>query len=134
MEIKLKIESSLNSIERIELFLHDLTEKHLINKCQYNSIYLALNEAVNNAIQHGNKYDINKSVKITFQHVNNLYQFIVEDEGIGFDISKIQDPTCNELLHKESGRGIFIMKKYSDGVEFIDKGNIIKLIFNIRGD
>jgi serine/threonine-protein kinase RsbW len=129
MEKFIKIESSINNISEIENFLNSIFYKYNIDKKLYFNIYLSLNEAVNNAIQHGNKYDENKFVKISFSMSSNYYEFIIEDEGPGFYFESVKDPTLIQNRKKESGRGIFIMKNYSDNLEILDNGNKIKLNF-----
>jgi serine/threonine-protein kinase RsbW len=129
MEKFIKIESSLNNISEIESFLNSIFYKYNIDKKLYFNIYLSLNEAVNNAIQHGNKYDEKKFVKISFSISMNYYEFIIEDEGNGFYIESVIDPTLIQNRNKESGRGIFIMRNYSDNLEILDNGNKIKLNF-----
>lgn len=134
MEEYLKIESIANSILEIENFLNSIFCNYNIDRKLYNNIYLALNEAVNNGIQHGNKFDSTKFVKIYFSVSSDYYEFTVEDEGSGFVINDVKDPTIFQNLRVESGRGIFIMKKYSDHLELLDKGNKVKLKFLIKRD
>jgi len=129
MEKFIKIESSINKICEIEGFLNSIFYKYDIDKKLYSNIYLSLNEAVNNAIQHGNKYDETKFVKISFTDSSQYYEFIIEDEGPGFYVENVIDPTQIQNLKNESGRGIFIMKNYSDNLEILEQGNKIKLNF-----
>lgn len=129
MENCLKIESTINNICEIENFLNSIFHSYNINSKLYHNIYLSLNEAVNNAIKHGNNYDKSKYVMIYFSVSSDYYEFIIEDEGNGFIIENVKDPTEIQNIKNESGRGLFIMKKYSDQLEILDNGNKIKLNF-----
>jgi serine/threonine-protein kinase RsbW len=129
MEKFIKIESSISNICEIEVFLKRIFSKYEIDNKLYSNIYVSLNEAVNNAIQHGNKYDRTKFVKISFRDSNQFYEFIIEDEGSGFFIDNVKDPTLLKNRNNESGRGIFIMKNYSDNLEILESGKKIKLNF-----
>lgn len=88
-----------------------------------NTIPLILNEAITNAIRHGNKGDDNKSVEINVFINSSGYSITVRDEGHGFDPQSIPDPTEPENLLKTSGRGIFLIRCKVDNVEFNPKGN-----------
>jgi len=93
-------------------------------------MYLSTSEAVNNAILHGNNKDSSKYVNITFEETEDHFMISVSDEGIGFDIHNIPNPTDKINLRKESGRGIYIMKEYADKVRFSKNGAMVHLIFN----
>jgi serine/threonine-protein kinase RsbW len=134
MEKFIKIGSSINNILELDDFLNTIFLTYNIDEKLYYNIYLSLSEAVNNAIQHGNKYDSNKFVKIYFSISSNYYEFIIEDEGQGFFIENVNDPTLLKNLRNESGRGIFIMKNYSDNFEILNNGNKVKLNFLIDRD
>jgi serine/threonine-protein kinase RsbW len=134
MEKIIKIESSVSKIYEVENFLNHIFAECNIDKKLYCNVYLSLNEAVNNAIQHGNKFNTNKFVIITFQLSPQYFEFTIEDEGIGFSFENVKDPTCLDNIHSESGRGIFIMKNYSDKIEFVENGSKIKLKFNKNRD
>ena len=79
-------------------------------------IDLAVREAVTNAVKHGNKFDATKQVKIAFENRAHELLITVEDEGAGFELNAVPDPTNSENLLKESGRGIFFMRSFMDEV------------------
>lgn len=90
-------------------------------------IRLALEEAIVNAIKHGNQLDPSKSVRI-FCEINSRRAVVeVEDEGPGFTIVDVPDPTSEENLDKPSGRGIMLMKAFMTSVAFNDRGNRVIL-------
>jgi serine/threonine-protein kinase RsbW len=129
MERCIKIGSTISNIQEVELFLNSIFDEYEIDSNRYSKIYLSLSEAFNNAIQHGNKLDESKYVTISFSVSSNYYEFTIEDEGIGFSLDSLKDPTTVENIRNESGRGIFIMTRFSDNIEILEKGNKIKLNF-----
>ena len=93
---------------------------------------IALTEAVNNAINHGNKRDASKSVVVIAELRNPfLLEISVEDEGEGFHYLDVPDPTLPENVLSESGRGIFIMREITDNFSYNERGNALIMQFNI---
>jgi serine/threonine-protein kinase RsbW len=128
---RITISSSLHSVNVIEHFLCDIFNDIQISDKYFTKIFISLCEAVNNAIIHGNKLDENKSVVIRADFSGPEIVFEVEDEGCGFDIKCIKDPTLPENIMKESGRGIFLISKLSDSMSFDKNGKVIRIKFNI---
>ena len=96
-------------------------------------IWLATQEALNNAIKHGNKMDGNKKVYFSIQLENNEFKIVIKDEGEGFDLSRVPDPTKRENLLKTSGRGIFYMRSFMDRVEYnSENGTTVTMIKNYK--
>jgi serine/threonine-protein kinase RsbW len=86
-------------------------------------------EAVNNAIMHGNKYDPEKKVTVVINCRGQNMKIIVEDEGPGFKPGEIPDPTRPENIENLAGRGVFLMSKLADKIEFSEKGNQVTMQF-----
>ena len=84
---------------------------------------LALEEAIVNAIRHGNKFDAAKSVVVAFEMTDESVTVTVEDEGAGFDPGEVPDPTDDANLDKPSGRGIMLMHSFLSRVEYLGRGN-----------
>ncbi|MBP7652171.1 ATP-binding protein [Candidatus Dependentiae bacterium] len=93
-----------------------------------NSIMLAANEIILNAIVHGNKNDEKKKVNIVLSIEPDKFQMIVTDNGEGFDYKNLPDPTDNEFIFKESGRGIYLTKIYFDELNFYLNGRRVEII------
>lgn len=88
---------------------------------------LALEEAIINAIKHGNKYDVNKTVRIRWKiDAKNVWVEVL-DQGEGFQLEKVPDCTLDDNLERTSGRGIMLMKSFLNRVEYNDKGNMVTL-------
>jgi serine/threonine-protein kinase RsbW len=113
----------------IESFIDNAKERFHLDDDIYGNIMIAVTEAVNNAIKHGNSNDRSKNVLLSLNLEDSLIKFIVKDEGTGFDYSNLPDPTAPENIEKPGGRGIFLMKHLSDEVKFMDKGRTVELSF-----
>ena len=113
----------------VESFIDNAREHFSISDEHYGNIVIAITEAVNNAIVHGNKLDKLKMASISIKFENRALSFTITDEGPGFDYNGLPDPTAPENLEKETGRGIFLMKHLSDEVHFDDSGNQVELVF-----
>jgi serine/threonine-protein kinase RsbW len=90
-------------------------------------IRLALEEALVNAIKHGNGADPAKTVRIAYQVDDDRVRVEIEDQGTGFDPGDVPDPTLPENLERPSGRGIMLMRSFMDLVQYNDRGNCVIL-------
>lgn len=86
-------------------------------------VRLALEEALVNAIKHGNGMDPAKQVHIECQFDDDRVRIVIEDEGEGFDVSTVPDPTTEENLDKPGGRGIMLMRSFMSRIEYNERGN-----------
>lgn len=105
-----------------------------INEDFYAKVLIALTEAINNAVLHGNKNDSRKKIYIKFSESESYFTFKVSDEGEGFKYDFIPNPTDPENITKINGRGIFIMKNLSDELQFEDGGKTVVLKFQKTQD
>jgi len=126
--------SHISNITQIESLIDSVCENCHVTEDDYGNILIALTEAVNNAIVHGNKEDKLKNVHLTYEVSNEEVCFIVKDEGCGFDVDKVPDPTLPENLDKLSGRGVFLMNSLADNVVFQNNGSQVKLTFSISNN
>lgn len=124
--------SQIKNVSYAENLVDEISEKYDLSSEIYGNILVSLVEAVNNAVTHGNKLDPNKVVKIKCVLENDLLEFVVTDEGKGFDFERLPDPTLPENIEKPDGRGIFLMKHLSDGVSFSKNGSEVTLVFKIN--
>jgi len=91
------------------------------------AVRLALEEAVVNAIRHGNKLDPEKKIFVSYLVEDARLTVSVEDEGPGFDLDSVPDPTAEENLEADHGRGILLMRVYMDEVVYNERGNRVTL-------
>jgi serine/threonine-protein kinase RsbW len=128
----LKFPSILENIHLAEKLIDDVCAEFSVKEDYYGELLIAMTEAVNNAIVHGNKLDSSKQVTVTFETVNDkIIRFIVEDEGPGFDYNNLPDPTAPENIEKPHGRGVFLMRKLADNCDFQDDGRIVIMDFAV---
>ena len=92
------------------------------------AIRLALEEALINAVKHGNKFDKAKKITVTADVGAERAAITVADEGVGFNPAAIPDPTADENLEKPCGRGIMLMRAYMDEVSYNERGNEVRLV------
>jgi serine/threonine-protein kinase RsbW len=98
----------------------------LANKFSEKEIFgirLALEEALVNAIKHGNNLDKSKSVHISYGVKPERFDISIRDEGPGFDPCDVPDPTDVENLERPCGRGLMLMRHYMNEVSFGPRGN-----------
>jgi serine/threonine-protein kinase RsbW len=88
---------------------------------------LALEEALVNAVKHGNGNDPHKSVRLRYQVTGRRVLAEVEDEGPGFDPAQVPDPTAPENLDRPCGRGLLLMRSYMTWVRHNERGNWVSL-------
>ena len=131
-QIKIQIPSLMENIRIVESFIDNSKEKFHIEDDIYGNIMVAVTESVNNAIRHGNKFDKEKNVYLSLLVEPDTLRFEVEDEGPGFDLGILKDPTALENLENPGGRGIFLMKHLSDEVKFTNNGRSVQLTFYIN--
>ena len=127
--ITIQVPSMIENIRMIESFIDNAKDRFHLDDDIYGNIMIAVTEAVNNAIKHGNSGDRKKNVHLSLSLNDSLIKFIVKDEGQGFDYQNLPDPTAPENIEKVGGRGIFLMKHLSDQVEFKDHGRVVELSF-----
>jgi serine/threonine-protein kinase RsbW len=89
------------------------------------SIKLALEEAIVNAIKHGNQMDRNKAVRVAYRVEEHRFDIMIVDEGPGFDPEDVPDPTAPENLERACGRGLLLMRHYMSDIRYLGTGNTV---------
>jgi serine/threonine-protein kinase RsbW len=89
------------------------------------AIKLALEEALVNAIKHGNQMDRSKRVHVEYTVTSDRFDIRIVDEGPGFDPEDVPDPTAPENLERPCGRGLLLMRHYMSHIEYLHPGNIV---------
>ena len=129
MQKRIEILSEIGNLRIVEKAIDEISAELNISQDNYGKIMVSAMEAVNNAIIHGNKSESSRKVIISISHKRNILKISVEDEGQGFKPGLIPDPTKPENIEKVSGRGVFLMSKLADKIEFNEKGNIVTMSF-----
>lgn len=122
------LRSNKKAIKLIEPIIFEIKEKLSLADDKFYNILIAVTEAVNNGIIHGNKLNPSKFVHFTVLADHKEIEIVVEDEGDGFDPESISDPRNPENLLKENGRGVFLIRALCDNVSFETEGQGTKII------
>jgi serine/threonine-protein kinase RsbW len=128
----IKLPSNKSSVRSLEPILAEIRKIHNIDENKFYNVMIAVTEAVNNAIIHGNKLCKEKEVLFNIEADHNKIIITVQDEGEGFDPNTVDDCLVPENLLKDGGRGVFLIRELMDEVEFLDtgKGTKIKMVFH----
>ena len=136
---ELTVPSRMEELEAVQQFAESASGALGLDKELAYWIELAINESAINAIQHGNKWDASKNASIRISSDGEIIEIVVEDQGPGFELSEVPDPTDTENLLKPGGRGILIIQSFMDTVEVsqIDGGGsrlrMVKKIKDAKG-
>lgn len=128
---EITISSDLDNLAQLEKFVTELSRQLNLSQDQHHGLLLVLNEAVTNAIIHGNKNDARKKVKIISESDKDYLKISVIDEGRGFNPNRIPDPLKPENQLKTSGRGIYLMKYYADNITYTHHGTKVQIMFRL---
>jgi len=130
----LSLESRPENISSIERFVEEICDYYNINDTYFGNILIALTEAFQNALIHGNKNDPSKTINVVFESKPKGLSFTVTDEGAGFDPDTVPDPLDLDVdVELEKGRGVFLMRSLSDKLIVTDNGRSIEMFFRISG-
>ncbi len=119
--------SCLDKARQVEREILAECQRHRFSESDMFAIKLALEEALVNAVKHGNKLDPAKCVRVNFYVTDQRADITVEDQGRGFNPAELPDPTAAENLEMCSGRGILLMRAYMSSVVFNPQGNRVTL-------
>ena len=128
MILEKSINLSLKDISSLIKTILKKLESHNIDEDSLFGIKLSLEEALVNAIKHGNKMDKNKSVSLKLVLDSEKLEIQIKDQGQGFNHKYLSLPTTKKNLEKPSQRGVFLIRKFMDRVNFYDGGSRIKMI------
>jgi serine/threonine-protein kinase RsbW len=117
-EIDVIISSVLDNLDLIQTLTDCITSFMCFDEDSAHRIGMSVREAVTNAIQHGNRLDLNKRVYIGFTAAQDRLSITVRDQGNGFRADRLPNPLDSDNLLKPSGRGIFYIRTFMDEVEF----------------
>jgi len=131
MKKSISFQTDIDNVVLAENFIDSISAEINISEEIYGNILVATIEAVANAIKHGNRLDATKYVFIDAELNDGVLEISVKDEGMGFDPSALPDPTLPENILKFSGRGIYLIRSLSDGVDFLEGGTLLKMTFKL---
>jgi serine/threonine-protein kinase RsbW len=112
---------------RVQDEIEEQLKAHRYSERDIFGIRLALEEALVNAIKHGNQMDRSKKVHIAYRVDGERFDIHISDEGPGFDPQDVPDPTDVENLERPCGRGLWLMRHYMSEVDFGKRGNTVRM-------
>jgi serine/threonine-protein kinase RsbW len=121
------IPSDQGEARQVQEQIEQLLQLHHAHDHDVFSIKLALEEALVNAIKHGNQMDRSKKVHISYRLFADRFEVVITDEGTGFDPGDVPDPTAVENLERPCGRGLMLMRHYMTEVNFTGRGNCVTM-------
>ncbi len=128
-EQRLVLKSTQDCVSKARDTLLSAAQKHGYDQSCCFGLRLALEEAVANAIQHGNHNNPGKDVTINLCVDRGRVQIEITDEGEGFDLQSVPDPTRSENLLIPAGRGLVLMRAFMTDVKFMPPGNRVCMTF-----
>lgn len=129
VHFELLLPSDLRMLEAAVDYLVARCRRHAFSGSRLTlNFRVGVTEALANAILYGNEADPAKYVRVKVRIDSVHVTCLVEDQGRGFDPATVPDPTLPENLHRAGGRGLFLIRKLMDDVEFSDRGNAVRLV------
>lgn len=119
------LSSTFEQAETIPDFVDNIAKECSLDEDPAETFKLVLSEAVTNAIVHGNKEDPDKSVRIKVVISDQSISADVKDEGAGFKPEERKDPLKEENLLNTGGRGVFLIRQFSDHMEYREDGTLM---------
>jgi serine/threonine-protein kinase RsbW len=123
--VEVTISSDLAEAKRIQIDIEDALQAAGYSEHDMFSIKLALEEALVNAIKHGNQMDAAKRVFVSYTVTAERFDIWITDEGLGFNPEEVPDPTAIENIERPCGRGLLLMRGFMAVVQYHGKGNIV---------
>lgn len=114
---ELTVPSRLEEMTAVHALVDQAMKEYRLSEDMAHWIELTISESMINAIQHGNKCDPEKQATLSISSNGEAIEVIVEDQGKGFELTEVADPTNVENLLKPSGRGILIIRSFMDEVD-----------------
>ncbi len=127
----LVLNSNRSEVQKFEKLLETVNSEFCLEAERFINFQIACSEAIINAIVHGNKEDPLKQVHTEIRYNTNEITAVIMDQGIGFNVEALPDPTSGENLFKESGRGIYIIRSLVDKFECTSSASGTKFVLSM---
>jgi serine/threonine-protein kinase RsbW len=120
---QLVVPSELEEVRRIQDDIESGLQLHEFGDTDLFAVKLAVEEALVNAIKHGNQLDPAKKVLVEYKIDDAHFMIRIKDEGPGFDPSDLPDPTADDFLERPCGRGVMLIRSFMTSVDYLGNGN-----------
>jgi serine/threonine-protein kinase RsbW len=115
--IEKRYRSRINSVVKAERLTDKVARQCELSEGTRADLCIAVTEAVNNAVLHGNNLEPDKYVSLRFDCSSSAIRIVISDEGNGFDLESVADPLAPENITKPNGRGLLILESLMDEVK-----------------
>ena len=133
-QVAQQIPSKYESVRKVVDTLLQLLDQQNWEEDEKFCVHLAVEEALVNAIKHGNRSDKTKSVDVSYCVTSELFEIQITDKGEGFVPAAVPDPTDESRLDLPSGRGLLLMRTYMTSVVYNSDGNSVHMQLDRSGD
>lgn len=127
MATELTIPSDLAEARRVQEMIEEALQASAYTEHDIFSIKLALEEALVNAIKHGNQMDPDKRVFVVYHITPERFDVRITDEGDGFNPEDVPDPTDERFIDRPCGRGLLLMRGFMTEVQYHGRGNVVTM-------
>lgn len=124
---EITIRSDLQEAHRVVTQFVERAQKWGASDSELLGMQHGMHEAVVNAVRHGNDGIDTKRVRIAYRFLNDDVWMEVEDEGVGFRLGEVADPTLDENRVRPGGRGVMMMRHFMTSVDFNERGNRVTM-------
>jgi len=121
------IQSDLGEARLLQDRIKDALHATNYNEHDIFAIQLAVEEALVNAIKHGNQLDPDKKVAVSYRITCERFDITITDEGPGFNPDEVPDPTLDEYVERPCGRGLLLIRGFMTEVQYHGKGNVVSM-------
>jgi len=131
--IEIELPSDVKYLDGVLTYLEERAARFGIIHTGNSNVFVALDEAICNAIKHGNKNDPSKAVHVRAEISAQEARFTIRDEGPGFNPAAVPDPLHPANLYKNSGRGVLLIQHIMDEVKYNERGNEVIMVKKPEG-
>ena len=117
--------NDLSEVHRVQAEIEDALQSNRFGDMDVFAIKLAVEEALVNAIKHGNQMESDRRVRIAYTVTEERFSIRIEDEGIGFSPAEVPDPTDPSNVERCCGRGLFLIRNFMTSVDYVGRGNVV---------
>jgi serine/threonine-protein kinase RsbW len=133
VHVDITIPSDLAETHKVQADIENALQSNGYDDGDVFAIRLAVEEALVNAMKHGNQLDPDKMVHVKYSVTDRQFEIQIPDEGSGFNPADVPDPTDEMNIERPCGRGVFIIKNVMTRVDYLGRGNVV-FMTKIRGE
>jgi len=117
------VPSDLAQVRRLQDEIESALQNSQFPDSDLFAVKLAVEEALVNAIKHGNQLDPEKTVEVNYSVDAERFRIRIKDQGAGFDPGELPDPTADDFLERPCGRGVLLIRSFMTSVDYLGNGN-----------